>query len=110
MIAVIEAHFAVEPSLTPPLPAEARTLQAFSAFALTYILRLRSCRLIGAFIIRLCLSMLPKDLQNSRAPSLHRCYLFHRYHGPVLGPLTFDRFPGVSGYTVYLATVDFSSG
>src|SRR6266513_6499718 len=41
-----------------------------SAFALTYRLRLRSCKLMGAFIISPLPPILLEPLQNSRAPSL----------------------------------------
>src|SRR4249920_2371402 len=34
----------------------------------------------------------------------------HRYFGPVRHPLAFGRFPGVAGYTAYLAPTCFSPG
>jgi len=48
--------------------------QVGSAFALTYRLRLRSCKLMGAFVISPLPPMLLEPLQNSRAPSLHGHY------------------------------------
>src|SRR3954452_6609497 len=44
-----------------------------SAFALTYILLLKSCRLLGAFIIS-PLPSLVEETMNSRAPLLHGRY------------------------------------
>src|SRR5260370_37934203 len=48
--------------------------QVGSAFALTYRLRLRSCKLMGAFVISPLPPMLLEPLQNSGAPSLHGHY------------------------------------
>src|SRR5437899_3366674 len=48
--------------------------QVGSAFALTYRLRLRSCKLMGAFVISPLPPMLLEPLQNSRVPSLHGHY------------------------------------
>ena len=45
-----------------------------SAFALTYILRLRSCRSIGAFIISPLPHVLTKKCTYSRVPLLHGSY------------------------------------
>src|SRR5438270_13811308 len=45
-----------------------------SAFALTYILRLRSRRLMGGFLIPPLLSVSSEELHGSRAPSLHGHY------------------------------------
>src|SRR2546422_4152187 len=47
--------------------------QVGSAFALTYRLRLRSCKLMGAFVIS-PLPPLVGTVTNSRAPSLHGHY------------------------------------
>src|SRR5262245_54419484 len=44
--------------------------QDVSAFALTYSLRLRSCKLMDAFVISSLPSRLIETLQSSRAPSL----------------------------------------
>src|SRR5258708_12346513 len=48
--------------------------QVGSAFALTYRLRIRSCKLMGAFVISPLPPMLLEPLQNSGAPSLHGHY------------------------------------
>src|SRR5215471_13064088 len=48
--------------------------QVGSAFALTYRLRLRSCKLLDAFVISPLPPILLEPLQNSRAPSLHGHY------------------------------------
>src|ERR1700741_3941853 len=45
-----------------------------SAFALTYILRLRSCKPMDAFVISSLPSPRLEALQNGRAPSLHGHY------------------------------------
>ena len=45
-----------------------------SAFALTYILRLRSCKLMDAFVISSLPSLIVGDITNSRAPLLHGHY------------------------------------
>ena len=45
-----------------------------SAFALTYILRLRSCKSMDAFVISPLPSLIEGDITNSRAPSLHGHY------------------------------------
>ena len=34
----------------------------------------------------------------------------HRSYGPIRHPLAFDRFPGLAGYTIYLAPVIFAPG
>ena len=52
---------------TPPLPID-------SAFPLTYILRLRSCRLMGAFIMTPLPSLVDEGVMCSRTPSLHGRY------------------------------------
>src|SRR4030095_3359715 len=48
--------------------------QAGSAFALTYRLRLRSCKLMGAFIISPLPPILLEPLHNSRVPWLNGHY------------------------------------
>ena len=49
----------IQPPPTPPLPAEPYA----SAFVLAYSLRLRSCRLMGAFVISSLPPFLPETLQ-----------------------------------------------
>ena len=48
--------------------------QDVSAFALTYILRLRSCKLLDAFVISSLPSLIVGDITNSRAPLLRGRY------------------------------------
>src|SRR5712691_4239681 len=76
-----------------------------SAFALTYILRLRSCKLMGSFIISPLPPMLSEELQTVGSLCSAGITPLPCYCGPLRHPLAFDRFPGVSGYTVYLAPV-----
>src|SRR5262245_7696802 len=73
-----------------------------SAFALTYSLRLRSCRLIGVFVISPLPPFLIKTSCAARplrsagiTPLLH-------YYGPGRRRLIFYRFPGFAGYTTTL--------
>src|SRR5450830_873105 len=78
--------------------------QVVSAFALTYILRLRSCKLLDAFVISSLPPCLPEKLQTGPLRSTDITPL-HRYCGPIRHPLAVDRFPGCAGYTIYLAPV-----
>src|SRR5579864_59369 len=76
--------------------------QVGSAFALTYRLLLRSCKLMGVFVISPLPPMLlellpPAGLLRSADISPHR-----RYYKPLRHPLVFHRLPGVSGYTASL--------
>src|ERR1700730_14374294 len=68
--------------------------QDFSAFALTYILLLRSCKFPDAFVI----SSLPSCLVEELPPDGPLCAadvtLLHRSSGPIRHPLAVDRFPG----------------
>src|SRR5262249_35618682 len=77
--------------------------QAGSAFALRYILRLRSCSLIGAFVISLLPSMLSENYSTVRSLRSAGISLRLRSYEPLRHPLLFARFPGVTGYTAYLA-------
>ena len=65
----------IQPPPTPPLPAEPYA----SAFALAYSLRLRSCRLMGAFVIspRACLPSCRRNYkqQGPFAPRALPCFL-----------------------------------
>src|SRR4029077_16150500 len=79
--------------------------QDVSAFALTYSLRLRSCKLIDAFVISSLPSRLKETLQTAGPPRSMGVTPLRRYYGPVRHPLAFDRFPGFAGYTTYLAPV-----
>ena len=74
-----------------------------SAFTLTYTLRLRSCRSTGAFIITPLPHVLTKKARTAGPLCSTGVTPLHRYYGPSRHRLAFDRFPGVSGYTAYLA-------
>ena len=79
-----------------------RLRQDGSAFALAYIRRLRSCRLMGEFVI----SPLPLVLtmESCAAGPLRSAGVtpLHSYYGPIRHPLAFGRFPE-NGYTAYLS-------
>ena len=65
----------LSPSATSPLPTEASAqCQDRSAFLLPYSPDLRSCRLLDAFIIRPCLTVVDQDFTCSKVPSLHGRY------------------------------------
>src|SRR3974377_1091611 len=82
--------------------------QDVSAFALTYSLRLRSCKLVDAFIISSLPSRLKETLQTAGPPRSVGVTPLRRSYGPIRHPLAFDRFPGLAGYTIYLAPVIFA--
>jgi hypothetical protein len=65
---------------------------------------------LDAFIISSLPSRLTETLQT--AGPLHSADVtpLLRYYGPIRHPLAFDRFPGLAGYTVYLAPDNFSPG
>src|SRR5215467_15747302 len=75
-----------------------------------YRLRLRSCKLLDAFVISSLPPMLLEPLQNSRAPSLHGHYsaspLLRARPSPSRLP---PDFPAYAGYTGS-CSVDFSPG
>src|SRR5277367_6224842 len=74
-----------------------------SAFALTYILRLRSCKSMDAFIISSLPSPMLETLQMAGPLRSTDIAPLHRYCGPSRHPLVFGRLPGFAGYTAYLA-------
>src|SRR5208282_5701877 len=76
--------------------------QDVSAFALTYILRLRSCKSMDAFVISSLPCLWSETLQTAGPLRSTAITPLRRYCGPIRHPLVFDRLPGVSGYTVYL--------
>ena len=92
-------------------PGVSEKRQDGSAFALTYILRFRSCRFLAVFIISSPLPFVDRKI-CSTVGSLRSTGItpLHRYCGPFRHPLVFDRLPGFTGYTAYLASVDFSTG
>src|SRR6202022_3423653 len=73
-----------------------------SAFALTYILRLRSCKSMDAFVISSLHSPMLETLMAGPLRSADITPL-HRYYGPSPPPLVFGPLPGFAGYTAYLA-------
>src|SRR4030095_8839800 len=77
--------------------------QVGSAFALTYSLRLRSCRLMGAFVISPLPPFLIKTACAARPLDSASITPLLRYYGPGRHRLAFGRFPGFAGYTAYLA-------
>src|SRR6266404_4952338 len=77
--------------------------QDFSAFALTYILLLRSCKFTDAFVISSLPSLLAEKTQTAGPLCSADITLLHRSNGPIRHPLAVDRFPGWAGYTIYLA-------
>jgi len=79
--------------------------QDVSAFALTYSLRLRSCKSMDAFVISSLPSRLKETLQTAGPPHSTDVTPLPRYYGPIRHPLAFDRLPGLAGYTTYLAPV-----
>ena len=96
----------IQPPPTPPLPAEPYA----SGFALAYSLRLRSCRLMGAFVISPLPPFPPEELQAAGSLRSTGVAPLPRYYKPHRHPLVLDRLPGVSGYTAYLAAADFAAG
>ena len=84
--------------------------QDASDFALAYSLRLRSCRLMGAFVISPLPPLLSETLRTAGSLGSTGVTPLRSYCKPHRHPLVFDRLPGVSGYTAYLATADFATG
>src|ERR1039458_3776115 len=73
-----------------------------SAFALMYILFRRSCKPIGAFVIRLLPSFLSESLTTVRPLGSTEITPLQRYYQPLRHPLAFSRLPGVASYTAKL--------
>ena len=69
------------------LPASRQGLCAYSAFAFTYILRLRSCSSIGAFLISPLPPMSSKSLQTAGPLPSTGVTRLHRYYQPLRHPL-----------------------
>src|SRR5260370_8291579 len=74
-----------------------------SAFALTYILRLRSCKSSDAFVISSLPSPMLETLQMAGPLRSTDITPLHRYYGPVRPPLVFGPLPAFPGYPPYLA-------
>src|SRR5271167_2330895 len=77
--------------------------QDVSAFALTYILRLRSCKSTDAFVISSLPSLWSETLQAAGPLCSTDITPLRRYYGPDRHPLAFDRLPVCAGYTIYPA-------
>src|SRR5664280_1511479 len=73
-----------------------------SAFALTYRLLLRSCKLMGAFVISPLPPVLLEPLQTAGPLRSTDVTPLPRYYRPSRIPLAVHRLPGVAGYTVSL--------
>lgn len=80
-----------------------------SAFALTYIFRLKSCKLIGVFIIHLCLLMLSKKLLTIGCLCSKDVTPLHHYYTPIRHLAYLSVLFPCPGYRTYL-TPDLSSG
>jgi hypothetical protein len=76
---------------------------------LTYRLLLRSCKLMGAFVISPLPPVLLEPLQTAGPLGSTDITLFLRYYGPLRHPLAGPRLPGVAGYTVPFSA-DFATG
>src|SRR5450755_5063120 len=75
--------------------------QAGSAFALTYMLRLRSCNLLGAFVISPLPPMLSVPVQTAGSLRSADITPLLRYCGPIRHPLAFpptSRFHRLYGF------------
>src|SRR6266436_3435355 len=83
--------------------------QAGSAFALTYRLRLRSCKLMGVFVISPLPPLLLEPLQTAGLLRSTDITPLLCYYEPVRHPLAVLRFPGIAGYTVPFSA-DFAAG
>src|SRR5215467_13013427 len=74
--------------------------QDVSAFALTYSLRLRSCKSMDAFIISSLPSRLKETLQTEGPLCSVGVTPLPRSYRPIRHPLAFDRLPRLAGYTI----------
>src|SRR5262249_45970224 len=69
-----------------------------------YILRLRSCTLMDAFIISSVPPFLIEELPTAGFLRSTAITPLPRYYEPLRHPLVVGRFPGVAGYTAYPAS------
>ena len=74
--------------------ASPQGLWDLSAFALTYILRLRSCKSMDAFVISSLPSLRSETLQTAGLLRSTGVTPPERYYEPIRHPLAFDRLPG----------------
>jgi hypothetical protein len=82
--------------------ATSRLYQDGSAFALTYRLLLRPCKLMGAFVISPLPPFLLEPLQTAGSLRSTDITPLPRYYRPGRIPLVVRRLPGVTGYTASL--------
>ena len=105
--ATFGSAYSIVPSRSPIAPehtyVSTQKRQDGSAFALTYILRLRSCKSSDAFVISSLPSPMLETLQMAGPLRSADITPLHRYYGPSRHPLVFGRLPGFAGYTAYLA-------
>src|ERR1039458_4906569 len=80
-----------------------------SVFALTYRLLLRSCKLMGAFVISPLPPFLSEPLQTAGPLCSTDITPLPRYYRPSRIPLVFPRLPGTPGYTAS-CSADFATG
>src|SRR5271165_1609014 len=83
--------------------ASPQGLWDLSASALTYILRLRSCKSMDAFVISSLPSLWSETLQTAGPLRSTGVTSPQRYYELIRHPLAFDRLPGCAGYTIYPA-------
>src|ERR1700681_2215832 len=74
-----------------------------SAFPVTYILRLRSCKSMDAFVISSWPSPMLETLQMAGPLRSADITPLRRYYRPSRHPLVFGRLHDFAGYTAYLA-------
>jgi hypothetical protein len=86
-----ETESGMEPHRTPPLPAA-------SAFAVTLILRLRSCSLMGVVIMPPLPPMSSEDCRTAGPLRSAGVTPPLRYYGPIRHPLAIRPLPRVAGY------------
>ena len=77
--------------------------QRSSAFAAAHIFRFWSCKSPGAFIMTPLPPILSEESQTAGPLGSAGITPPHSYFGPIRLPLAFGPFPGVPGYTAYLA-------
>jgi hypothetical protein len=74
---------------------------------LTYRLLLRSCKLMGGFIIHPCLPSCWSLCTSAGSLRSTDITPLHRYNWPLRHPVVFHRFPGFASYTT-CCSADFS--
>src|SRR6266436_1452078 len=84
--------------------------QVGSAFALTYRLLRRSCKLMGVFVISPLPSLLLEPAQTAGSLRSTDVTPLHRYYRPSRHPLAFPPTSRCSGYTASLCSADFAAG